>query len=718
PSAPDVLPGAGAARQGVCMHRELEEPIAFGGSESNGLSSTPAFPLVELVTDLYHGIEVVDPYRWLEDSESPRTRQWLAEQDKLWRSYLEGTPEREQIRQRIAQLLNVETCEVPRTAGHRQFFRKRAADQEQPCIYMREGDEGEDILLIDPTKRDKFTAVNIVAISKDGEFLACEVRHGGEHSCAIEILDVDRRETLPDKLPRGHRRAFFFASDAKSFFYIQEFLSSPLPIEHALFEHRLGADPTTDRMVYTAGTDPRVRLTVSSPDGQTGYATVQSCDENATRYLTDIYTLQLRGDPRVKPLLNSIEGRFRMRLVDGRFFAITDQGAPNSRIVEIAWNAAGEPSWHEIIPESDARIQKAIFSGGQIFVTYTRKLSTQIRIFDLAGKKIGKVQLPKSCSAHLTPIGRDSNDLFLHIESFRHPPAIYRYRPATGEQTLWQRRPIPFDGAQLGTDHAWCRSKDGTNVHMFLVGQKEALRSNEPPDAPGPLILTAYGGFGRAMLPKFGIFTSYMMERGCIFALANIRGGGEFGVEWHEAGMRRNRQNSFDDFIAAAEWLLSNGYTTPEKLCIFGGCNSGVLVGAALTQRPELFRVAMLMAPVLDMLRYHLHNSARNWAPEYGLPEDPADFVALSKYSPYHHVEDGVAYPAVLMISGDNDMKVNPMHSRKMTARLQAATSSGRPVLLDYSAERGHSANLPLSFRIEALTNRIAFVCKELGVEV
>jgi len=700
------------------MRRELDGVTSMVASEPCFPAAGLSFAPVEPVADFYHGVEVIDPYRWLEDGDAPRTRQWLAEQDRLWRAYLEKAPGLDRIRKRISELLSVETCEVPKIAGERQFFRKRAADQEQPCIYMREDDNGEDILLVDPTTRDKFTAVNIVAISKGGGLLAYEVKQGGEHSCSIEILDVDRRQLLADRLDSGHRRVFFFASDTKSFFYIHEFLDLPAPIEHALFEHTLGTDPATDRKVYSAGSGPRVRLIVSSPDGHVGYATVQSWDENATRYLTDIFTLQLRGEPCVKPLLKGVEGRFRMRLVDGRFFAVTDIGAPNSRIVEITWNAAGEPAWREIIPESDARIQKALFSGGQIFVTYTRKLSTQIRIFDLAGKKIGKVRIPKSCSAHISPVGRDSNDLFLHIESFRHPPAIFRYRPSTDEHTLWLRRPVPFDGAQVTTDHAWCSSKDGTKVHMFLVGQKDALASGPRPERPRPLILTAYGGFGRAMLPKFGIFTSYMMEHGCIFALANIRGGGEFGVKWHEAGMRRNRQNSFDDFIAAAEWLISNGYTTSEKLCIFGGCNSGVLVGAALTQRPDLFRVAMLMAPVLDMLRYHLFNSARNWAPEYGLSEDPEDFAALNRYSPYHCVENGAAYPAALLISGDNDMQVHPMHPRKMTARLQAASSSGRPVLLDYSAERGHSANLPLSFRIEALTDRIAFVCKELGVEV
>lgn len=402
-----------------------------------------------------------------------------------------------------------------------------------------------------------------------------------------------------------------------------------------------------------------------------------------------------------------------MRLVDGRFFAITDFGAPNSRIVEITWNAAGDPTWHEVIRESDARIQKALFSGGRIFVTYIRKLSTQIRIFDLSGKKIGKVPIPRSCSAHVSPVGRDSNDLFLHLESFHLPPMTFRYRPETGEQTLWTQRPVPFDSSRFVSDRAWYSSKDGTKVHMFLVGREDVFNTG-----PRPLILTAYGGFGRAMLPKFGIFTSYMMERGCIFALANIRGGSEFGVQWEEAGKRRNRQNSFDDFIAAAEWLIANGYTTPDKLAIFGGCNSGLLVGAAVTQRPELYRVAMLMAPLLDMLRYQFFNSRATWAPEYGLSDNHEDFLALHRFSPYHCVVDGTPYPAVLLISGDNDMKVNPMHPRKMTARLQVATTSGRPVLLDYSAERGHKAVLPLSFRIDALTNRIAFVCKELGVEV
>jgi prolyl oligopeptidase len=700
------------------MRRELE--LAVGQSVPPRIVAGPSLPPSnELATgaakDVYHGTEIVDPFRWLEETETDRTRRWIAQQNFLWKAYVDGVPYRDKIRKRIAEFLSVETCEIPRVAGSRQFFRKRAAEQEQQCIYMREGDAGEDILLVDPTNHDKFTAVNIVAISKGGKLLAYEVKHGGEHSCEIEILDVDRRQLLPDKLGRGHRRVFFFAADGRSFFYIHEFLDGPAPLEHALFEHILGSDPRDDRKVHTAGCEPRVRLIVSSPDGQMGYATIQSWDENATRYLTDIYTLQLRGEPNVKPLLKGIEGRFRMRLVDGRFFAVTDQDAPNSRIVEITWNAAGEPTWHEVIPESKARIQKALFSGGQIFVTYTRRLSTQIRIFDLSGKKVGKVRIPRSCSAHLSPVGRDNNELFLQVESCRHPPAIFRYRPSTGEQTLWQHRQVPFDGSQLATEDAWCYSKDGTSVHMFLVGKKDVLRSQ-----PGqrPVILTAYGGFGRAMLPKFGIFTSYMMERGCIFALANIRGGGEFGVEWHEAGRRRNRQNSFDDFIACAQWLIAKGYTAPQKLCIFGGCNSGVLVGAVLTQRPELFRVVMLMAPVLDMLRYHLFNSARNWAPEYGLSEDADDFAALMRYSPYHHVETGAAYPAVLLISGDNDMQVHPMHPRKMTARLQASTSSGRPILLDYTPERGHSANLPLSFRVEALSNRIAFVCKELGVEV
>jgi prolyl oligopeptidase len=674
------------------------------------VSRAPIEPLI----DTYHGFEVTDPYRWLEDGQSPRTREWLETQNGLWREYLRMVPARERIKERISELLCVDTCEPPQKIANRYFFRKRKAEQEQPSIYMREGASGEDELLVDPAScnSDKYTSVKIVSISRDGKLLAYEVKHGGEYSRAIEILDVDRRTVLEDRLPRGFLRTFFFSAGNEGFYYVHESLNSATPAEHVAYEHLFGTDASVDRKIFSAGDDPLVRLVIRSSDGRHGLVIVQSRDSDSSRTSTDLYLLPLRGASRATLLSEGIKGRFGPVMVNGRLFAITEQDAPNSRIVEIELSAKGAGAWHDVVPESAERIQKFNIVAGKIFVRYTRSLSTVITSYNLSGKRLGDLPLPESCTAGVAGASPDSDELFIQLQSFKQPAAIIRYRPDTGETSSWAQKQVPFDGSQYASKRVSLISSDGTRVPMFLVGRNGIFNGK-----PQPTILTSYGGFGRSMTPEFGIFTSFMMEQGCIFALPNIRGGGEFGIAWHEAGKRRNRQNSFDDFIAAAEWLISCGYTTSWKLAIFGGCNSGLLVAAALTQRPDLFRVGLCLAPLLDMLRYHRFDFARNWADEYGTADNKDDFLALRAYSPYHNVREKVPYPAVLIISGDSDMKVNPMHARKMTARLQAATTSDRPILLDYSALRGHSPVLPLSVRIEALTDRVAFVCNELGLE-
>jgi len=669
---------------------------------------------MEAVVDTYHGFEVPDPYRWLEDGQPPRTREWLETQNGLWREYLRTIPARDRIRQRISELLCVDTCEPPQKIANRYFFRRRTAEQEQSCIYMREGASGKDELLVDPASHNsgKYTSVKIVSISRDGKLLAYEVKHGGEYSRAIEILDVDRRTVLRDRLPLGFLRTFFFPAGNEGFYYVHEPLNSPTPVEHAAYEHVFGTDACADRKIFSAGDDPLVRLVIRSNDGLHGLVIVQSTDSASSKTSTDLYLLPLRGAGRATLLLQSIKGRFGPVMVNGRLFAITEQDAPNSRIVEIELSEKGAGAWHEVVPESAERIQKFNIVAGKIFVRYTRNLSTVITGYDLSGKRLGDLPIPESCTAGVAGASSNSDELFIQLQSFQQPPSIIRYRPDTGETSSWAQKQVPFDGSQYESKRVSFISRDGTGVPMFLVGRNGIFNGK-----PQPAILTSYGGFGRSMTPEFGIFTSFMMEQGCIFALPNIRGGGEFGIAWHEAGKRRNRQNSFDDFIAAAEWLISSGHTTPRKLGIFGGCNSGLLVAAALTQRPDLFRAVLCLAPLLDMLRYHRFDFARNWADEYGTADDKDDFRALRAYSPYHNVAEGIPYPAVLLISGDSDMKVNPMHARKMTARLQAATTSDRPILLDYSALRGHSAVLPLSVRIEALTDRVAFVCHELGLD-
>jgi prolyl oligopeptidase len=316
-------------------------------------------------------------------------------------------------------------------------------------------------------------------------------------------------------------------------------------------------------------------------------------------------------------------------------------------------------------------------------------------------------------TVRITGVPPGNDELFLESESFTEPVSIHRYSPREGNRVPWVKKTIPFDSKEYEHNQVRYTSKDGTEVPMFLVGRRDVLAGG-----CHPAIMTSYGGYGVSMTPQFSVFVAFLIERGCLFALPNIRGGSEFGAEWHKAAKRRNRQTAYDDFLSAAEWLIQTGRTSAARLAIFGGSNSGLLVGAALTQRPELFRTAVCMVPMLDMLRYHLFDNAHLWKGEFGTADDPEDFAILEKYSPYHQVRDGLGYPATMIVSGDADRNCNPLHARKMTARLQAANGSRHPIILDYSKFRGHSPVLPLSERIEALTDRMAFLCDQLGLPV
>jgi prolyl oligopeptidase len=402
-----------------------------------------------------------------------------------------------------------------------------------------------------------------------------------------------------------------------------------------------------------------------------------------------------------------------MRLMDDKILAITDRSAPNRRIVEIQLRENGEHEWIDIVPENDTPISNWLVVGDSLFVSYMKDMQHRVIIFDFSGKKTGEMPIRSDETLRIIGGSPDSDELLIETESFTEPIGIFRYSAKSNERTLWAKRSIPFDPTDFSHSQIWFMSKDGTRVPMYLVGRRDVLKRSG-----NPTIMTSYGGYGVSMTPQFSIFVAFLMEHGCLFALPNIRGGSEFGVEWHNAAKRRNRQTAYDDFLCAAEWLVKTGRTAPGKLAIFGGSNSGLLVGAALTQRPDLFGAAVCMVPVLDMLRYHLFDNAHVWKDEFGTVDDPDDFAVLAKYSPYHRVRDGVAYPATMIVSGDADRNCNPLHARKMTARLQAANSSEHPIFLDYSKFRGHSPVLPLGERVEALTDRMAFLCDQFQLPV
>jgi len=676
------------------------------------LSSAPPFTPVEPVTEILHGVTVTDPYRWLEEQESPTTRDWLTEQHGYARSYIDLIPGRIEVRERVRELLDVETCDSFQQSGDLYFFRKRLRGQEQPCICFRDGIDGEDQMLIDPTERGtgQYTAVKPLRVSPDGRLLLYEVKEGGERTGTFEIFDIAKREILPEILARGYLRGFIFSPDSTEFFYSHEPLCSQRPSYRAVCRHIMGTPLREDREVFVAAKDSTLRLCLISDARRMGILVYAFSDPS----MTDFYLGDLNSNYHPTPIVKRAEFKFAPLLCeDGRILAITDREAPNLKIVELRSRAGQEAEFIDLVPESEWPIQGWVVAGEKLFVSYFRNLKSEVAIFDAAGQVTDRISVDSSHTIRLVAGSDENNSLLFEQESFTKPAQIFRYSPQSRVIEPVAKRIVPIDSEQFERKQVWFTAKDGTQIPMSLVGRKDVLDR-----CFIPTIMTSYGGYGVPMTPQFSVLVALMMERGCLFALPNIRGGSEFGANWHHAAKLRNRQVAIDDFLSAAEWLIRSEITAKERLAIFGGSNSGLLVAAALTQRPELFRAVLCMVPMLDMLRYHLFDNAHIWRAEFGTADHAEEFAALLRYSPYHNVRDGTRYPATMIVSGDADQNCNPLHARKMVARLQAANGGDCPIFLSYTKHRGHSPVLPLSDRIEALTDRMAFLCDQLQLPV
>jgi prolyl oligopeptidase len=659
-----------------------------------------------------HGLAITDPYRWLEDQNSPRTRKWLDGQSAYLRAYFEGFPWRDRIRNRVEELLAVETISDPWKVGNRYFFLKRGVRQQQAAIVMRDEDAGEEIVLVDPAFRCEggLTAVSIVNISRDGRLLAYAVKHSGSDRQSVEFFDVDSRYVLPDRLPEGFRSGLVFSLDRKGFYYSHQNIDSSRAGYRAVRWHEFGTELIRDHEIFVAGDNANLRVGVFASAGHQFLAYLVIHLTNPWEFY--LYLENIATKRPVRRILAHFAHSFVPFFVGEQLFALTDWKSPNFRIVAIDLDHPEPEHWSDLVPESQHRINDATVVSDWICVGYVQDLASRIEVFDLSGWR-ATIPCPPNGTARLFHGLPESDTLFYRFSSFDQPQTIFSYRPHSRKQEIWTQGQANPHLSPMKVSRLHYRSKDGTEVPISLVS-----KNNRLPSAPSATFLTAYGGFGASVTPQFHAYSAFLIEQGFLFAVANIRGGGELGEQWHCAGKRGLRQNAFDDFVAAAEWLVREGHAIPDRIAIAGGSNGGLLVGAALTQRPDLFRAVVCLGPMLDMLRYHLFDCASSLMDEYGTASIEDDFLYLRAYSPYHNVSAGTPYPAVLFVSGDADTRCNPMHARKMTARLQAATSSSRPILLDYKPFWGHAPVQPLNGRIEALTDRLAFVCHELGINV
>jgi prolyl oligopeptidase len=677
------------------------------------MATYPATPTSDDVETL-HGETIPDPYRWLEDGQSPGTREWTDAQNALTRSYLDAVPGRDDLHRRLDQLLAIGAIGVPTPARGRYFYQRRDGRQNQPVLYVRPGVHGEDRAVIDPNALDSTGAIALdwYYPSDDGRLLAYGLSENGSEQSVLQVLEVGTGAILRDRIPHTRAADLAWLPDATGFYYTRYPAPGEAPEgeEHyhrAIHFHRLGSDPLEDPLVFKPAEKEHWPSVGISPDGRWLVIGVARTFDQ-----TDLYLQDLRGGAPPVAVAKDLPALFEGEVMHGRLFMRTNLDAPTYRVYVVDPERPGRDAWREIVaPRPDAVLEGVRVTAGRLALSYLERASSRLRLTDLDGRNGREVTLPTLGSLFGVGAEWDGSELFYGFSSYTVPPGVYRIDLETGAEELWRRVEADVDPARFEVSQVSVRSKDGTDVSMFLVHHTGLVRNGS-----NPVYLTGYGGFNISMTPAFSRSLLLWLERGGVVAIPNIRGGGEYGEDWHQQGMLGRKQNSFDDFIATAEWLIEHRYTTPERLAAAGGSNGGLLMGAVLTQRPDLFRAVVIQVPLLDMLRYHRFLIARLWIPEYGSAEDPAQFPWLRAYSPYHHVRDGVAYPAVLLATAESDTRVDPMHARKMAARLQAATSSPRPILLRLESRAGHGAGKPLNKVLEELTDTWAFVCSELGV--
>ena len=678
----------------------------------------PQYPQTRKVdhVDTYHGVQVPDPYRWLEDDNSAETAKWVEEQNKVTFGYLERIPYRAKIKQRLEQLYNYPKISAPSRKNEYYIFSKNDGLQNQSVLYIQKGLNGKPEVLIDPNKwsEDGTVRLGAFALSKDAKYAVVGISRSGSDWQEYQVMEVATRKMLPDLIKWVKVSGASWSGTG--FFYSRY----PEPEKgrelstrnenHQVWYHRVGTTQADDELIYEDKANPQRFHGVRTTEDER-FALLTISDRGKGKKGNSLFYRDLsKGEKTFHPIVAEI-GDDSFGVIDNlgeKFLIETNQNAPNGKVVLFDPKKPGQ--WQDVLPEKPEPLQSAGTAGGKLFATYLKDVTTKAYVYSLTGKLENEVQMPGPGSAGGFGGNNDDKFVFYSFTSLNYPPTIFKYDIATRKSTLFRSVEIPgYKADEYETKQVFYNSKDGTRVPMFLV-YKKGLKL----DGNNPTLLYGYGGFNITTSPTFNALRIAMLENGFVYASANMRGGGEYGEKWHEAGTKLKKQNVFDDFIAAAEWLIANKYTSSEKLAIQGGSNGGLLVGAVMNQRPELFKVAIPQVGVMDMLRFHKFTIGWNWIADYGSSDNPAEFKALQAYSPLHNLRE-INYPATLVTTADHDDRVVPAHSFKYAATLQEKQRGDAPVLIRIETKSGHGASNTAK-QLEGTADIYSFIFYQMGI--
>ncbi|PYV74840.1 MAG: S9 family peptidase [Acidobacteria bacterium] len=681
-------------------------------------SSGPPVAAQKPVEDEIQGHKITDPYRWLEDAGGADTQKWVHDEVAYTRSILDPLPGRDQLHKRLSELLTIGTVSAPQLGGEYYFYTKREGSQNQPVLFVRKGLNGKDRALVDVNAlaADGTVALDWWTPSEDGKYVAYGTSPSGSEMSTLHIIDTASGKMLPDEIERTRAASIAWKLDNSGFYYTRypkkgEVAEGQEVYNRHIFYHALGANSAKDPLIFGEGRDPQDWLdaTLSNDDRWLLIAVSQGWTK------TELYLQDLKAGSAPLRITEGKNFLYGGEIDNGKIFITTNEDAPRYRAFVVNASSPERANWKEIVPQSNAVLQNVGMVNGLLLASYEKNASSQLRLLDTDGKQLGDIRLPAIGTVFGLGGKWNRKEAFLAFHSFTIPDSVFQINLADRSTSLWAKVDAPgIDSEKYEVKQVWFNSKDGTRVPMFVF-HKKGLDLN----GKNPTMLTGYGGFNTSMTPAFVPARYLWLEHGGVYAVANLRGGAEFGEDWHRAGMLDKKQNVFDDFIAAAEFLISQKYTDKDHLGIIGGSNGGLLMGAALTQRPDLYRAVVCQVPLLDMLRYQNFQIAKLWVPEYGSSEDPKQFEWLYAYSPYHHVKQGTEYPAILFMSADTDTRVDPMHAKKMSALMQAEAANGRsrehPILLRIDTKAGHGAGKPIAKQVEDLTDIYSFLFWQLG---